>query len=280
MRTANIFLLTALIIGGAICPGSAQIFSAEAKATNFAAKEAAFTIATITHYDGSVYHFTERSSEKMAHKIAAPAAICQGLWNGATNSIRFRVISQTQIDTFSISFANLGGCSQVTVKTSPVFISGNTFTISYNIPTISSGSLTGTFSSDGNSISGNYTYRNFNCGSTTVSGPWSGTPRQTCTVSVDERDGPEIPQAFALHPNYPNPFNPSTSLRFGLPQEAQVTLKVYNTIGAEVATLVNEKRNAGFHTIVFEAANLPSGVYFSVLSAGETRQVRRMLLIR
>jgi hypothetical protein len=80
--------------------------------------------------------------------------------------------------------------------------------------------------------------------------------------------------------SYPNPFNANASISFDLPQETHVTLKVYNLIGEEVATLVNERRGAGHHTVVFEAANLPSGIYFAVLQAGEVRQIRRLILMK
>ncbi len=96
-----------------------------------------------------------------------------------------------------------------------------------------------------------------------------------------------VPTEVALHQNHPNPFsasgtfgNPSTNFSFSLPQKAHVTLKIFNVIGEEVATLVNEPRRAGTHTVVFEATALPSGVYFSVLKAGDVRQVRRILLMK
>ena len=89
-----------------------------------------------------------------------------------------------------------------------------------------------------------------------------------------------VPEQIALHANYPNPFNPSTNISFGLPEDAHVSLKVYNLIGEEIATLINERRAAGTHTVVFDAANLPSGVYFSVLKVGEARLVRRLVLMK
>jgi len=89
-----------------------------------------------------------------------------------------------------------------------------------------------------------------------------------------------IPAEIAVHQNYPNPFNPSTSISFSLPDEMQVTLKVFNLIGEEVATLVNERRSAGAYTVVFDATHLPSGVYFYVMQAGEVRQVRRLVLMK
>ena len=85
---------------------------------------------------------------------------------------------------------------------------------------------------------------------------------------------------IALQQAYPNPFNPSTSLRFHLPQETRVSLKVYNVIGSEVVTLINENRAAGLHAVVFNPAQQPSGVYFAVLQAGAIRQVQRLLLVK
>lgn len=89
-----------------------------------------------------------------------------------------------------------------------------------------------------------------------------------------------VPTEIALYPNYPNPFNPSTTMAFSLPEEAFVSLKVYNLVGVEVATLVHQRRAAGHHLIRFEASHLPSGVYFSVLEVGAVRQVRRLVLLK
>jgi len=89
-----------------------------------------------------------------------------------------------------------------------------------------------------------------------------------------------ISETIELHANYPNPFNPRTSISFNLPSEEHVVLKVYNLVGEEMATLVNERRSAGKHVVVFEAANLPSGVYFAVLQAGEVRLTRQLLFMK
>ncbi len=90
----------------------------------------------------------------------------------------------------------------------------------------------------------------------------------------------EMPADFELGQNYPNPFNPSTNITFSVPQEEHVTLKVFNVIGEEVATLVNGRREAGVYTVSFAPAELPSGVYFYVLQAGETRLVRRLVFMK
>ncbi len=88
------------------------------------------------------------------------------------------------------------------------------------------------------------------------------------------------PGSYSLEQNYPNPFNPSTTIGFALPQAEHVTLKIFNVLGEQVATLVDEQRNAGIHKVVFEARTLASGVYFTVFNAGNVRQVRRLMLMK
>jgi hypothetical protein len=88
------------------------------------------------------------------------------------------------------------------------------------------------------------------------------------------------PDKFSLNQNYPNPFNPSTTIEFQLPKETFVTLKVYNILGKEVASLVNEQKAAGVHKINFDASVLPSGLYIYKISTGNFEQTRKMLLLK
>ena len=89
-----------------------------------------------------------------------------------------------------------------------------------------------------------------------------------------------IPKDCILSQNYPNPFNPSTTMEFTLPKSEFVTLKVYNVLGEEIKTLVNNKLQAGNHTYEFDGSNLASGVYLYRIEAGEFQQVRKMVLIK
>ena len=89
-----------------------------------------------------------------------------------------------------------------------------------------------------------------------------------------------LPSDYNLEQNYPNPFNPTTNIRFSLPEANQVMLKVYNTLGQEVATLVNGFMNAGTFEVNFDANNLPTGTYFYSLTAGDYSSVKKMLLIK
>ncbi|MEM6648051.1 MAG: T9SS type A sorting domain-containing protein, partial [Bacteroidota bacterium] len=97
-------------------------------------------------------------------------------------------------------------------------------------------------------------------------------------VSVED-DG-VLPQAFALHGNYPNPFNPTTTLHFDLPEASPVRIQVFNLLGQVVRTVVDEQRPAGRHTVRFDATNLPSGTYLYRMDAGSFSQVRQMVLLK
>ena len=89
-----------------------------------------------------------------------------------------------------------------------------------------------------------------------------------------------VPLKFNLSQNYPNPFNPSTKISYSLPKESYVTLKVYDVLGKEVATLVNEKESAGNYEIDFDASGFSSGIYYYKLVAGNFSQVKKMILIK
>jgi len=89
----------------------------------------------------------------------------------------------------------------------------------------------------------------------------------------------EFPNSFKLYQNYPNPFNPSTNLQYAIGSRQFVTLKVYDLLGREMATLVNEEIPAGEYEVEFNAPNLPSGIYFYQLKAGQYSETRKMVLL-
>ncbi len=91
---------------------------------------------------------------------------------------------------------------------------------------------------------------------------------------------PETPDEHIALGNYPNPFNPTTTISYELSATAYVTLKVYDALGREVATLVNETQNSGIHSVTFDASRLASGVYFYRLVAPGISQVKKMLLTK
>jgi len=97
-------------------------------------------------------------------------------------------------------------------------------------------------------------------------------------TSVGDQLG--IPTEFALNQNYPNPFNPTTSIKFQLPQAAHVSIVIYDAVGKEVAKLVNQDMNAGYHNLKWNAAGYSSGVYFYRMEADNFVQVNKMLLLK
>lgn len=111
----------------------------------------------------------------------------------------------------------------------------------------------------------------------TFAGVWRRPVSQL--VSVDETS-PELPSAITLLQNYPNPFNPATTIRFELPATQHITIKVFDMLGTEVATLVDGIRNAGSHNVLFDASGLASGVYLCRLQAGSASQSRKLILSR
>jgi hypothetical protein len=88
------------------------------------------------------------------------------------------------------------------------------------------------------------------------------------------------PIEFELSQNYPNPFNPVTSIQYAISSKQFVTLKVYDILGNEIATLVNEEKPAGKYEVEFSANGLPSGIYFCKLVAGEHNQTRKIILLK
>ena len=90
----------------------------------------------------------------------------------------------------------------------------------------------------------------------------------------------EIPSVYKLNQNFPNPFNPSTEISYKLLEDGFVNITVYNTIGQEVAVLVNQYQASGKHVIQFKAENLPSGIYIYKLQSGRFSDVKKMLLTK
>ena len=95
----------------------------------------------------------------------------------------------------------------------------------------------------------------------------------------------KIPNNFKLYQNYPNPFNPTTKIKYSIPSVEtgyiqSVQLKVYDILGNEVATLVNENQRPGNHEVTFKAGNLASGVYFYRLQAGSLSDTKKFILMK
>ena len=88
------------------------------------------------------------------------------------------------------------------------------------------------------------------------------------------------PKEFKLEQNFPNPFNPTTTIQYQLPQDARVTLKVYDILGSEVATLVNEEQQAGYREVQFNGISYASGMYVYRLTAGNNISTKKMMVVK
>jgi len=122
---------------------------------------------------------------------------------------------------------------------------------------------------DENLASGQYTYR-------LKQVDYDGTFELSDVINVEVTN----PVKYNLSQNYPNPFNPSTAIKFSLAEGGNVTLNVYNTLGEEVALLVNQIMESGTHEVNFDALNLNSGIYFYRIEAGDFSQVKKMTLLK
>lgn len=89
-----------------------------------------------------------------------------------------------------------------------------------------------------------------------------------------------VPAAMALHQNYPNPFNPETRIRFALPSQGQVRVRVFDVLGKQVASLADGLYAAGEHIVTFSGKDLPSGIYFCTLESAGAHEIRKMMLIK
>ncbi len=123
---------------------------------------------------------------------------------------------------------------------------------------------------DKNLEAGSYTYR-------LVQIDLDGTRTESKVVNVEIHS---IPAEYALMQNYPNPFNPSTEIEYSIPESGNVKLKVFNSLGQEVAVLKNGIEEAGVHKVNFNASNLSSGIYFYRLESGKYVNIRKMILLR
>ncbi|MGB5893259.1 MAG: T9SS type A sorting domain-containing protein, partial [Ignavibacteriaceae bacterium] len=130
-------------------------------------------------------------------------------------------------------------------------------------------------------------------GATPIAGidtDYDGDPRSVTTpdIGADEFDGTVVgieeetalPTEFALEQNFPNPFNPSTKIKYSIPTQSKVVIKVYDLLGNEIAVLMDEEKSIGTYELTWNAPNLPSGIYFYRLQAGTFVQTRKMILLK
>ena len=126
-----------------------------------------------------------------------------------------------------------------------------------------------------NDIGGNNAFTKIKIDGIRVGKTWA-----TSVLSSVQQVSNEVPGEFKLWQNYPNPFNPVTNLEFGIKEPGFVSLKVFDILGKEVASLVNEKLSPGKYKTEFSGGNLSSGMYFYKLETENFVETRRMMLVK
>jgi hypothetical protein len=114
----------------------------------------------------------------------------------------------------------------------------------------------------------------------TINGTYNGNGTFCNAPVAVETDTVLTPDKFDLSQNFPNPFNPSTLIKYQLPKSSHVTIKVYNVLGDEVAILVNEEKPAGNYEVNFSSGKLSSGTYFYRIQAGSFVETKKMILMK
>ena len=160
---------------------------------------------------------------------------------------------------------NGGTLGSNTVMSDPLFVSSTNFHLQTLSPARKAGTSSGapTIDFDGN---------------TRTTPPAIGAFDGAGLSLVDGKNN--TPLLFQLEQNYPNPFNPTTTINYQLSANGYATLKVYDAIGREVATLVNEVKEAGYYFTAFDASKLSSGIYFTRLQSGDNVQLKKMMLLK
>lgn len=111
-------------------------------------------------------------------------------------------------------------------------------------------------------------------------GPYDIWAAYGCSGPVSVEDNEPLPSEYALLQNYPNPFNPITTIKYSIPEQTFIKIKVFNMLGQEIATLVNQELQSGNYEVTFSAVNYTSGVYFYRIEAGNFVQTRKMILMK
>jgi hypothetical protein len=150
-------------------------------------------------------------------------------------------------------------------------ITDRNFSIQTSIGTNQTITINGSFNLSGNTVSGTYSV---NVYGTICAGTWGP------IMSLIDINEINIPTEYFLSQNYPNPFNPVTVIKYSIPEQNFVTLKVFDTQGNEITTLVNEVKPAGSYEIKYDAANLSSGIYFYKIQSGNYSQMKKMMLLK
>ncbi|MFA5832783.1 MAG: T9SS type A sorting domain-containing protein [Bacteroidota bacterium] len=205
------------------------------------------------------------------------------IWVKVSNNAFTRTISVDGSEyEAKIPWDSLGGrpsrmyfLSYINEKSGSGFVPGNTDGYIYGgaPTTVTSGDF------DGNNFTMTIDAANTWFAATIASGvaPFS---KQGALLRVDEHAGQTIPLTYSIEQNYPNPFNPTTNFQYSLAQEGLISLKIYDLVGHEIATLVNEVKQPGIYYATWNAAGLSSGIYFYKMQTKEFISTKKMILIK
>ena len=100
------------------------------------------------------------------------------------------------------------------------------------------------------------------------------------STATDVKDDNNLPAEYKLEQNHPNPFNPTTTISYALPEGGNVIIKIYDINGNEIKTLINKAQNAGYYNVTFDASNLSSGLYFYSIISGNFIATKKMMLLK
>jgi len=120
--------------------------------------------------------------------------------------------------------------------------------------------------------------KSINASNQKYTGFWYSYVQSAITATEEEQE--ILPTAFKLEQNYPNPFNPSTIIKFAVPEKSSVLIKIYDILGGEVITLINEEMEAGWYNREFNASSYSTGVYIYRMQAGTYTSTKKMILVK
>jgi hypothetical protein len=192
----------------------------------------------------------------------APGCGGSGCHNSQSGIVTAEVLSDFQVRvTLTGTTANVGG---ELVNSNGVVVAVNNSTS--NNPFILTAPSAGTYT--------------VNAGYKNPSRDWGSTSAVINVTGIDEKLIGLNPSEFKLYANFPNPFNPSTKIRYAISETAFTTLRIYSLIGQEISTLINEEKSPGIYEIDFNASNLTSGTYLCELRTGNFVQTKKMILLK
>lgn len=224
---------------------------------------------TVAGNDNIEYSYSATGSPLLANWT-----VNQPLATLANNENRVDVQSQEAQGAFRVAYVSKGASRDTVIYTSafaPPFGGRTIVNVDRDASTSTAPSVAG-FRTGPSAFGGGVAFAGF--------GPTGLFYDGSNITPTDVRPTDEIPGVFALEQNYPNPFNPSTTIKFSIPQASEVTLKVYDQLGREVATLLNESKPTGSYEVTWNAGNLASGVYYYRMTAGSFNDVKKLLLLK